>query len=209
MRRRKELYPPFPPLSGAFRRFPPLGLFFAAAILANGCTVGPNYKRPVAPVPPRWDLAEPWRESAPKDALPKGQWWSVFHDDELNAFEKDALEANQTIKISIARLEQARATAAIQVSTLFPTASTAPGVQRQRLSGNRPTNGVPVTLQLSSQDVQHGFYIRGLKVDEEIQPGKTTEVTITPDKAGTFPTICDHFCGLGHKDMNMTIVVEE
>jgi len=69
--------------------------------------------------------------------------------------------------------------------------------------------GVPVTLQLSSQDVQHGFYIRGLKVDEEIQPGKTTEVTITPDKAGTFPTICDHFCGLGHKDMNMTIVVEE
>jgi cytochrome c oxidase subunit II len=69
--------------------------------------------------------------------------------------------------------------------------------------------GVPVTLQLSSQDVQHGFYIRGLKVDEEIQPGKNTEVTITPDKAGTFPTICDHFCGLGHKDMNMTIVVEE
>ena len=69
--------------------------------------------------------------------------------------------------------------------------------------------GAPVTLLLSSQDVQHGFYIRGLKVDEEIQPGKTTEVTITPDKAGTFPTICDHFCGLGHKDMNMTIVVEE
>jgi cytochrome c oxidase subunit 2 len=69
--------------------------------------------------------------------------------------------------------------------------------------------GVPVTLQLMSQDVQHGFYIRGLKVDEEILPGKTTEVTITPDKAGTFPTICDHFCGLGHKHMNMTVVVGE
>jgi len=69
--------------------------------------------------------------------------------------------------------------------------------------------GVPATLQLSSRDVQHGFYIRGLKVDEEILPGTTTEVTITPDKAGTFPTICDHFCGLGHKKMNMTVVVEE
>src|SRR5580700_30836 len=54
--------------------------------------------------------------------------------------------------------------------------------------------GVPVTLQLTSQDVKHGFYIRGLKVDEEIEPGKTTEVTFTPDKSGTFPTICDHFC---------------
>jgi cytochrome c oxidase subunit 2 len=69
--------------------------------------------------------------------------------------------------------------------------------------------GVPVTLQLTSQDVKHGFYIRGLKVDEEIDPGKTTEVTFTPDKSGTFPTICDHFCGLGHKNMKMTIVVEE
>jgi cytochrome c oxidase subunit II len=69
--------------------------------------------------------------------------------------------------------------------------------------------GVPVTLQLTSQDVKHGFYIRGLKVDEEIEPGKTTEVTFTPDKSGTFPTICDHFCGLGHKNMKMTVVVEE
>jgi cytochrome c oxidase subunit II len=69
--------------------------------------------------------------------------------------------------------------------------------------------GVPVTLQLSSQDVKHGFYIRGLKVEEEIVPGKTSEVSFTPDKAGTFPTICDHFCGLGHKNMNMTVVVEE
>jgi cytochrome c oxidase subunit II len=68
---------------------------------------------------------------------------------------------------------------------------------------------VPVTLHLTSQDVKHGFYIRGLKVDEEIEPGKTTELTFTPGKAGTFPTICDHFCGLGHKNMNMTVVVEE
>jgi multidrug efflux system outer membrane protein len=152
MRRRKELYPSFPLLSGVLRRFPLPGFFFAAAILASGCTVGPDYKRPVAPVPAKWDLSEPWRESAPKDALPKGQWWSVFHDDELNAFEKDALEANQTIKISIARLEQARATAAIQVATVFPTLSTAPSAERQRLSGNRPTNGVPVTLRPVSQN---------------------------------------------------------
>jgi len=69
--------------------------------------------------------------------------------------------------------------------------------------------GEPVTIQLTSKDVQHGFYIRGLKVDEEIHPDKVTEVTITPDKAGTFPTICDHLCGLGHKHMHMTIVVEE
>jgi NodT family efflux transporter outer membrane factor (OMF) lipoprotein len=124
----------------------------ASAIFLAGCAVGPNYKRPAAPTATKWDLAEPWREGAPKDALPKGQWWTIFRDDDLNALETQALTANQTIKISLARLEQARATAAIQVSTLFPTVSTSPSAERQRLSGNRPTNGVPVTLQPVTQN---------------------------------------------------------
>jgi len=123
-----------------------------AAALTVGCTVGPNYKRPSAPMASKWDVAEPWRESAPKDSLPKGQWWAVFRDDDLNGLETQALTANQSLKISLARLEQARATAAIQVATLFPTVGTSPSVTRQRLSGNRPTNGVPITLQPVSQN---------------------------------------------------------
>src|SRR5260370_17809433 len=96
-------------------------LLLAAGIFLAGCSVGPNYKRPSAPSATKWDLAEPWREGAPKDAIPKGQWWTVFHDEDLNPLATHALAANQTIKISIARLEQARATVAIQVATLFPT----------------------------------------------------------------------------------------
>ena len=122
-----------------------------AAALA-GCVVGPNYRRPSAPVAAKWDLAEPWRESAPKDALPKGEWWTVFRDDDLNVLEKQALAANQTLKVSIARLEQARANAAIQVATLFPITSVAPAIERQRLSGNRPTNGVQIPLRPATQN---------------------------------------------------------
>jgi len=128
------------------------GLLLAAGIFLAGCSVGPNYKRPSAPSATKWDLAEPWREGAPKDAIPKGQWWTVFHDEDLNALETQALTANQTIKVSIARLEQARATAAIQVSTLFPTLNTAPGAERQRLSGNRPTSGVVFKLRPVTQN---------------------------------------------------------
>src|ERR1700730_8257403 len=123
----------------------------AAGILSVGCAVGPNYKRPSAPSSTKWDVTEPWRESAPKDSIPKGQWWTVFRDDDLNALETQALSANQTLKVSMARLEQARATAAIQISTLFPTLSTSPSVTRQRLSGNRATNGVPITLRPATQ----------------------------------------------------------
>lgn len=118
----------------------------AGVVLAAGCTVGPNYKRPAAAVPVTWDVQEPWRQSAPKDAVPKGEWWSVYHDDDLTALEKQALDANQTIKISAAHLQQARATAAVQVATLFPTASATPNLYRQRLSGNRPPNSsIPIT----------------------------------------------------------------
>jgi len=127
-------------------------LLCATAGFTSGCTVGPNYKRPSAPLAAKWDVAEPWRESAPKDSLPKGQWWSVFRDEDLNALEAQALTANQSLKVSLARLEQARATAAIQISTLFPTVATSPSVTRQRLSGNRPTNGVPITLQPVTQN---------------------------------------------------------
>ena len=111
----------------------------AAAILA-GCTVGPNYHRAGAPEAAHWDVAEPWRESAPKDALGKGEWWAVFNDDELNVLEKEALASNQTLKISMARLEQARAAAAVQLSTQFPQFGVAPSAERQRLAANRPPN---------------------------------------------------------------------
>src|SRR5690349_8841445 len=122
-------------------------------VFAAGCTVGLKYQRASAPVPAKWDVPEPWREGAPKDGVPKGEWWFVFHDDELNALEKQALQANQSLKISMARLEQARAAAALQVSTNFPAVTTSPALQRQRLSGNRPTNGVPVALLPATQNI--------------------------------------------------------
>lgn len=69
--------------------------------------------------------------------------------------------------------------------------------------------GETVKLVLATQDVTHGFYLKPLKIDEVIEPGKTTEVTVTPQVAGTFTTICDHFCGVNHGNMKMTIVVTE
>ena len=111
-----------------------------AAFAAAGCTVGPKYQRASAPAATHWDVAEPWRESAPKDALGKGEWWTVFNDADLTALEKESLTSNQTIKVSTARLEQARAIAAVQISTQFPQLSSAPALQRQRISGNRPPN---------------------------------------------------------------------
>jgi cytochrome c oxidase subunit 2 len=68
--------------------------------------------------------------------------------------------------------------------------------------------GEPVTLQLTSTDRIHGFLIRALKIDTDIVPGKAKDMTVTPQVAGTFKAICDHYCGVGHGNMKMTVVVE-
>jgi cytochrome c oxidase subunit II len=69
--------------------------------------------------------------------------------------------------------------------------------------------GQPITLELTSADRTHGFMVRAFGIDTDIQPGKTTAITIKPEKVGSYTTICDHYCGLGHGGMKMTIVVEE
>ena len=69
-------------------------------------------------------------------------------------------------------------------------------------------NDQTVKLRIHSEDVTHGFFLRPLKLDEEIPAGQTIEVTVTPHTVGSFTTICDHFCGANHGNMNMTFVVE-
>ena len=83
--------------------------------------------------------------------------------------------------------------------------------KRFEFSPNKITlkKGQPVTLRLSSEDVAHGFFLRALHLDADIDPGKSTDITFTPDKVGTFTLICDHFCGTGHGGMHMVVEVTE
>jgi len=81
----------------------------ASLAFAAACTVGPRYSRPTAPVPApdAWKTQPPWQQAAPKDAIPKGAWWQVFHDPALDAYEQQLLQANQSLVAARDRLEQA------------------------------------------------------------------------------------------------------
>jgi multidrug efflux system outer membrane protein len=103
-----------------------------------GCAVGPKYQRPPVPSPPAWKTEGPWREVAPKDAIPKGAWWEIFHEEELNHYEQQLLVANQSLAAARNRLDQARSLARIASAPLFPTLSTDPSASSNRYSANRP-----------------------------------------------------------------------
>jgi len=124
-----------------------------ALVCTLGCTVGPGYKRPTAQVPDAWKGAGPWQTAAPKDAIPKGAWWQIFHDAELDRLEQELLQANQSLVAAQDRLSQARALARVASAAYFPTLSADPNGQRQRISGNRPVLGSTTATAPVTQNV--------------------------------------------------------
>ncbi len=116
--------------------------------LAAGCTVGPRYSRPAAPAPApdAWKTQPPWQQAAPKDSIPKGAWWQVFHDPALDAYEQQLLQANQSLVAARDRLDQARSLARVASADMFPQLSADPSALRERGAGNRPLNGQVQTI---------------------------------------------------------------
>jgi cytochrome c oxidase subunit 2 len=62
--------------------------------------------------------------------------------------------------------------------------------------------GLPVTLELVAEDVFMGFSAPDFHVRGDIVPRQVTRVSFTPDKVGSFPFLCDVFCGDGHEGMS-------
>jgi len=110
-------------------------------ILLAGCSAGPDYHRPsaVATMPATYAGAtNDWKIATPRAHLSKGSWWEIFGDSELNRLESQAVEANQQLQAAIVRFAQARASADIARSGLFPRIGAAFSATRQRDSANRP-----------------------------------------------------------------------
>jgi NodT family efflux transporter outer membrane factor (OMF) lipoprotein len=130
-------------------------LLAAGSLLAGGVarggslTIGPDYKRPPSAVPDGFRDAPAWKDAVPADTLPKGRWWEVFGDSELNALVEAATTNNQSLRAALARLEQARAAARVSRSELMPTVDLNPDLERQRFSQTQqPDFGIVNTTTL-------------------------------------------------------------
>jgi len=109
-----------------------------ATLLLGGCMVGPDYTKPSVPMTPAYKEAEGWKPANPSDHLPRGQWWTIFGDPDLDALAAEIEPANQNLKVAEARLRQARALVRFNRAALFPTISASAGASSVRDSGNRP-----------------------------------------------------------------------
>jgi multidrug efflux system outer membrane protein len=118
-------------------------LVIGGVVLAlAGCAVGPDYSRPTAAVPETYAATNLWKIAAPRANLPKGNWWEIFGDPELNQLESDAALANQQLQAALAAFEQARAYVDVSRSGFFPHVGLSPSFTRERDSAYRPVNGL-------------------------------------------------------------------
>jgi len=103
------------------------------ALLCSGCTVGPNYKKPVAAVPATYRGLTP-EEAANTEPASMGdqKWWEVFQDEQLKTLIRTALQQNYDVRIAGARILEAQAQLGITRADQFPTVSAGAGLSDQR-----------------------------------------------------------------------------
>jgi cytochrome c oxidase subunit II len=67
-----------------------------------------------------------------------------------------------------------------------------------------PVN-VPVTLNLTSADVIHSFWVPAMRLKNDMVPGLVTTIRFKPTLIGRFPIVCTQFCGTAHSSMNAMV----
>lgn len=101
----------------------PIGATFAIAMLLSGCTVGPKYVRPTTVTPSAFKEAANFKPAKPADQLPKGNWWEIYGDIQLNQLEEQVSVSNQNLKAAEAQFAAARAAVRISRAGYFPVAT--------------------------------------------------------------------------------------
>jgi NodT family efflux transporter outer membrane factor (OMF) lipoprotein len=139
-------------------------LLLGSCCLVTGCTVGPNYVRPTAPVPTPDAYKETgnWQPAQPGDTTPRGNWWAIFQDAKLNELEDQINVSNQNLKVAEAQYVQARAAVRYYRAGYFPVVSGQASASREQQSQTK-------ALYSQGEAVTYNDYLL-LPVDVSYEP---------------------------------------
>jgi multidrug efflux system outer membrane protein len=110
----------------------------SAALLASGCTVGPNYKRPTVAVPGSYRGTNSDEDAKTQLAAVGDQkWWDVFQDEQLRTLIRTALTQNYDSRIAASRVLEAQAQLGITRADQFPSVGAGVGISDTRTSQSK------------------------------------------------------------------------
>ena len=103
---------------------------FAAALL-SGCVVGPDYQKPLLPMPASWSGQKAMKATKPAQL---SKWWQRLRDPELDTLVEEAVAGNLDVASAKAKIREARASYRQSVGTLFPSADGSASATRNRVA---------------------------------------------------------------------------
>jgi NodT family efflux transporter outer membrane factor (OMF) lipoprotein len=120
----------------------------AVALLA-GCDLAPVYEPPQFILPASYQGSGPFKIAQPEEALsPRGDWWMLFGDAQLNQLEEQLGRANPTLAAAADAYDEARSLAAEAQSKFSPQVGASAGTSYNKSSVNRlfrsPNSNAPL-----------------------------------------------------------------
>jgi NodT family efflux transporter outer membrane factor (OMF) lipoprotein len=126
--------------------------------------VGPNYHRPALAMPAAYKEASSppllgWKRASPADGMPKGNWWTLYNDPDLDRLEPMVLISNQTVAAGYAAYRAALEIVAETRGGLFPTVGLTGSATRSGTGGHSgSTSGTGNSLSFSSGPTTSGTF---------------------------------------------------
>lgn len=65
----------------------------------------------------------------------------------------------------------------------------------------------PILLTTHAKDVNHSFYVRELRIQQDFVPGLIIPIHFTATQTGKYEIVCTQLCGLGHYNMRAYLEV--
>ena len=136
-----------------------------ACLLLASCSFIPDFHRPEVAAPAGWrNMSE-----ADRQTQVTIDWWREFKSEELNAFMRQALDANTDLRAGVARIEQARASARMTGAALYPDVSASGSISKTETRSGRNGGGTGIVNGLGgSRTVTSDSWRTGLDISYEL-----------------------------------------
>jgi len=151
------------PAESGFNRVHSWLIVFLLSVSFCGCSLAPKYSRPTVPMPAAFkeNSTNLWQVAQPNDAVTRTNWWTAFHDAQLNSLEAQVAVSNQNVAAAFANVMSARAIVREAEAQLFPTLVANPSLTRQRTSANTSVGGLQSASLTSASRTFNSFDLLG------------------------------------------------
>ena len=149
--------------------------YLALIALTTSCSLSPDFEVPNLNLPDSYkeksadmesekDNAN-WKKAEALEKSDRGEWWKIFGDEKLNDLEKQAADANQSLKAAAARVVEVRSTAESNSFSFLPDFSIGGNGQRAKpASASLSAFGQPAR-QLKPYNLYQGQGVLSYELD--------------------------------------------